>query len=53
MAAQQLFEFVTSTVIEDTPDAEDSIMEHDDGNVTLMKTATEDKTCTVSRLING
>ena len=35
MTAQQLFEFVTSTVIEDTPEAQDSIMEHDDGNVTL------------------
>ena len=49
MTAQKLFEFVTSTVIEDTPEAEDSIMEHDDGNVTLMKTAAEDTACTVSR----
>ena len=53
MTAHQLFECFTSTVIEDTPQAEDSIMEHDNGNVTLMKTVTEDMTYTVSRRING
>jgi len=47
MTTRQLFEFVTSINIEDTPEAEsaamDSIMEHVDGNVTLMETATEDE----------
>ena len=49
MTSQQLFELFTSTVIEDTPEAEDNTMEHVDGNVTLMKTAMEDTPCTVSR----
>jgi len=47
MTTRQLFEFVTSTVIEDDARAEsgamDSIMNHVDSNVTLMETATEDE----------
>ncbi len=47
MTTRQLFEFVTSTVIEDTPEAEvaamDSIMNHVDGNATLLESATEDE----------
>ncbi|KAL9191519.1 hypothetical protein ACHAXT_001225 [Thalassiosira profunda] len=47
MTTRQLFEFVTSTVIEDTPEAEaaamDSIMEHVDGNVHAMEAATDDE----------
>lgn len=47
MTTRQLFEFVTSTVIGDTPEAEsaamDSIMNHVDTNVTLMETSTDDE----------
>ncbi|KAL7535428.1 hypothetical protein ACHAXR_006482 [Thalassiosira sp. AJA248-18] len=47
MTTRQLFEFVTSTVIADTREAEasamDSIMEHVDGNVSLMENSTEDE----------
>ncbi|KAL7548540.1 hypothetical protein ACHAWF_011830 [Thalassiosira exigua] len=47
MTTRQLFEFVTSTVIEDTPEAEstamDSIMEHVDENVNLMEKSTDDE----------
>ena len=44
MTTRQLFEFVTSTVIEDTPEAEnealDSIMEHVGSSATLLEKAT-------------
>ncbi|KAL7473087.1 hypothetical protein ACHAXS_013490 [Conticribra weissflogii] len=47
MTTRQLFEFVTSTVIEDTPEAEsaalDSIMEHVDSNAMLMEKASENE----------
>lgn len=47
MTTRQLFEFVTSTVIEDTPQAEstamDSIMAHVDVNTTLMEKSTDDE----------
>ena len=47
MTTRQLFEFVTSTVIEDTPEAEvlamDSIMNHVDENATFLESATEDE----------
>lgn len=47
MTTRQLFEFVTSTVIEDNPEAEavaiDSIMNHVDENATLLESATEDE----------
>ena len=45
MTTRQLFEFVTSTVIEDTPEAEsaalDSIIQHVDTNANLLENATE------------
>lgn len=47
MTTRQLFEFVTSTVIEDTPEAEsaalDSIMEHVDSNALLLEKASENE----------
>lgn len=47
MTTRQLFEFVTSTVIEDIPEAEsaalDSIMEHVDSNALLMEKASENE----------
>ncbi len=47
MTTRQLFEFVTSAVIEDNPEAEaaamDSIMNHVDENATLLESATEDE----------
>lgn len=45
MTTRQLFEYVTSTVIDDTPEAEsaalDSIMEHVDSSATLLEKATD------------
>jgi len=45
MTTRQLFEYVTSTVIDGTPEAEsaalDSIMEHVDSSATLLENATE------------
>ena len=47
MTTRQLFEFVTSSVIEDTPEAEsaalDSIMDHVGSSATLLETATIDE----------
>ena len=47
MTTRQLFEFVTSTMIEDTPEAEaaalDSIMKHADSNAVVMDKASENE----------
>ena len=48
MMAQQLSEFITSTMIKYTPKVYDSIMEHVDRNFTLMKTAMCQEACRCS-----